>query len=72
MSPCRKFRFRTNAGGSRRTNPIAGLWFHVAEQATVAPRHPLDPTISAVLLTDQHDPAAIDRIAHDLMSVARA
>lgn len=35
------------------------------------PGAPLDRAISAVLLTDQRDPAAIDRIAHDLMSLAR-
>ncbi len=33
---------------------------------------PLDRAINAVLLTDQRDPAAIDRIAHDLIAVGRA
>jgi DNA-binding IclR family transcriptional regulator len=32
----------------------------------------LDRTLSAVLLTDQRDPVAIDRIAHDLIAVGRA
>ncbi|MDB5396628.1 MAG: hypothetical protein JWM91_4134 [Rhodospirillales bacterium] len=36
------------------------------------PDAPLDRAINAVLLTDQRDPAAIDRIAHDLISVGRA
>jgi DNA-binding IclR family transcriptional regulator len=32
----------------------------------------VDRVISAVLLTDQHDPATIDRIAQDLIAAARA
>ncbi len=36
------------------------------------PGVPLDRVLSAVLLTDQRDPAAIDRIAHDLIAVGRA
>ena len=36
------------------------------------PGAPLDRILSAVLLTDQRDPSAIDRIAHDLIAVGRA
>lgn len=36
------------------------------------PGLPLDRAVSAVLLNDQRDPAAIDRIAADLLAVARS
>lgn len=40
--------------------------------AVAHPGAPPDRAISAVLLTDQRDPAAVDRIAHDLMSIGRS